>query len=270
MKVIHIYRLAAAILFVLFLTNLYLFFSYISETINTLHSPKYIKTHFLQVMEPYFYLGISLLLAIPMLIFTFLLTTKQKKADKLKELQEAERLQEEKQRLEEEERQQVEQRNYEKHRDNIFAGLERCETLTEYCDLLLSHLTAEFEGVQGMIFIRKPEEEEFKIISTYAFYSETEIQSFKVGEGISGQVAKNREALIIGNIPENYLTILSGLGKSLPSYLAIFPVVYGNTAVGIGEIATFKKFPLYSKQFFNEISMPIGIDITRFVGENYE
>jgi two-component system chemotaxis sensor kinase CheA len=43
-------------------------------------------------------------------------------------------------------------------------------------------------------------------------------------------------------VPDNYITVLSGLGKSTPHHLVIAPIIHNDKSIGVMEIASFKPF----------------------------
>jgi len=108
-----------------------------------------------------------------------------------------------------------------------------------FYESVLQELAHRFDLVQGMLFTIDSDKETFKLKATYAYYSDREITDFKIGEGLSGQVIKDRTPLIITNIPDNYITILSGLGKSTPKILYLIPVIQDEIPIGLIELAGF-------------------------------
>lgn len=121
--------------------------------------------------------------------------------------------------------------------------------IVKYTEKFLSNLAKEFNIVQGLFFVREKGSDVFKLAGKYAYFGEEEPQDFKLGEGLSGQAAKNQKTLNLKDIPENYVTILSGLGSSSPNHLIIIPIILNNETIGIVELASFKEF----KNNFNEL-----------------
>ncbi len=152
-----------------------------------------------------------------------------------------------------------------KERENlqntIFALLKDVDNMpniNKMSEKLLHNFADKFSIVQGIIFIKNKGEELFQPMSTYAYYSNETIRPFKSGEGISGQVAKNKKMLSITNIPEDYITVLSGLGSSSPSKLLIIPLIADENTNAIIELASFTDFPENIKEMIEEVSKPLG------------
>ena len=234
--------------------------------------------------NPLLVLLFALALFFVLLIFIFSLLIAQAKIKVIKqENKEAERLsrlaemsaestQQEKEDLESDAEQELEREHkIERIILNIMDGVQEEATPGKYAEHLLSNIAREYEVVQGIFFFKKPNEDTFKTVAKYAYYSEEEIKDFKIGEGISGQVAKNQEVLNINNVPEDYITILSGLGSSSPEHLLIIPFIYNKQTVAVMELASFVEFvDEDSEIIFKKIAQIVSDDLMKIVGENVE
>lgn len=68
---------------------------------------------------------------------------------------------------------------------------------------------------------------------------ESQTIEFEFGEGLVGQAALEGKMLIVDDIPEGYIKIVSGLGSATPSHLIVVPVKHENEVYGVVEIASF-------------------------------
>ena len=116
------------------------------------------------------------------------------------------------------------------------------DTVAAYTENLLQNIAKELQIVTGLVFVLNDDDQMFHISGQYAYFSEERPRSFPLDETLSGQVAKNRRLLNIKDLPEGYITVLSGLGKSTPHHLIIAPIVYNHKSIGIIELASFKPF----------------------------
>jgi putative methionine-R-sulfoxide reductase with GAF domain len=116
------------------------------------------------------------------------------------------------------------------------------ESIAAYTEKVLQNIAKEMDIVQGLVFVLNDADQLFHISGQYAYYSEEQPHSFPLGETLSGQVAKNRKLLNLKEIPDNYIAIISGLGKSSPQHLVIAPIVCNGKSIGIIELASFKPF----------------------------
>ena len=111
-----------------------------------------------------------------------------------------------------------------------------------YCETVLQNIAKELNIVQGLVFVLNDADQKFDISGEYAYFSEERPSSFPLGETISGQVAKNKQTLNLKELPQGYVTVLSGLGKSAPPHLIIAPIVHNDNSIGVIELASFKPF----------------------------
>lgn len=122
---------------------------------------------------------------------------------------------------------------------------------------LLKQFVAEIEIMSG-IFYLKNDKNIFEPKSTYAFPQSKEPYSFEEGEGLTGQVAKNRQVSVYRSIPENYKEVFSGLGSGKPSYLAIIPIQINEKTVAVIEVAGFKWSDEKLEQLFQIVAKELA------------
>ncbi|HCX98822.1 MAG TPA: hypothetical protein DG754_01670, partial [Bacteroidales bacterium] len=101
---------------------------------------------------------------------------------------------------------------------------ETYEDKEAFLEKILSSIAKHHDIVQAVAHT-KQNNNQYTITSSYAFFSESEFLPFIEGETLPGQVAKNKEILNLERVPEDYITVLSGLGKGSPSNLLIIPLI---------------------------------------------
>jgi hypothetical protein len=138
-------------------------------------------------------------------------------------------------------------------------------TTIKFTEKILSNLAKEFDFVQGLFFIREKGTTEFNISGKFAYFGETDPQGFKIGETLSGQAAFNKTIVYLNEIPENYVSILSGLGSSSPRYLLIIPVVFNNVTIAIIVLASFKEMESKWSKLFDELAVKIGESLIKYL-----
>ncbi len=153
----------------------------------------------------------------------------------------------------------------EKSKSAILQNTDTNTDTEKFSETILRNLSTEFSIVQGLVFIKDFGSKKFKVSATYAYYSNEAVREFELGEGISGQVARNKEMLNIDNIPDDYITVLSGLGSSSPNHLLIFPIIYNNETLAIVEAAAFSTFPEYIKEICSSIAAPLGTNLRKLL-----
>ncbi len=142
--------------------------------------------------------------------------------------------------------------------EEIIPRIDARESLKDYAERILHNLSRYFEIVQGVFFLKNARSQEYEFLCAYAFTSEVDPAPFKAGEGIPGQVAKNRTILNLTSIPDGYLQIQSGLGKSSPGNLVIIPLLLNKETIGIIELASFKLVDQEMEWTLKNLSRIIG------------
>ena len=107
--------------------------------------------------------------------------------------------------------------------------------------LLLKNLARELEIMSGIFYMEQ--KGKFIVDATFAMASGTEPFTFKPGEGLSGQVAMNKQLMVLTRLPEGHLEVYSGLGKAPPAYLAIVPLVHKNKTMAVLECSGYRYKP---------------------------
>lgn len=99
----------------------------------------------------------------------------------------------------------------------------------------------------------------FRFIEGYAFFTDkTHFPEYGYGEGLIGQVAKDGFPIIINNVPNGYLKVVSGLGQASPSHLLIYPFVNNaGKTLALIELAAFKQYDEKILDFLKNISSEI-------------
>ncbi len=106
---------------------------------------------------------------------------------------------------------------------------------------LLTYLARELEIMSGIYY--REQKGVFVVEASYAMASTTEPYTFKLGEGLSGQAAKNQQIMVLSRLPEGHLEVYSGLGKAPPAYLAIVPLVHKGKTLAVLECSGYRYKP---------------------------
>ncbi|MFC2112190.1 GAF domain-containing protein [Bacteroidota bacterium] len=143
----------------------------------------------------------------------------------------------------------------------IIPRIDPKEPLGDYAERILLNLSRHFEIVQGIIYLRNSTTKDFESLCTYAYTSDQDPAPFKEGDGLVGQAAKNKKIMNFSSIPEGYLEVQSGLGKSSPDNLIIIPLLLNKETIGIMELASFHPLDKKTEWTFMNLSKIIGNSI---------
>lgn len=125
---------------------------------------------------------------------------------------------------------------------SIQSGISKLKDSKVKYEHILSKLCMKIDASQGILYSFHKEKNK-KFIQLFASFAynlpESETVKYEFGEGLAGQVAKEGKKINIKDIPDGYITIISGLGASSPSHLAILPIKEKDEVVFVVEIASF-------------------------------
>ncbi|NBC83098.1 MAG: GAF domain-containing protein [Bacteroidetes bacterium] len=146
---------------------------------------------------------------------------------------------------------------------NIFPQ-KKFKYLDSYAEKLLINLGKFMEISQGVFYRLDDNSGKFRLIAKYATAVEKEAEEIGPGEGLTGQVAIDKKMNIIDEVPENYLQIVSGLGKGQPAQLVIVPILKNNEVSAIMELASLKKFSDSFLSLLPDLANNLGKQIDNF------
>jgi methyl-accepting chemotaxis protein len=81
---------------------------------------------------------------------------------------------------------------------------------------------------------------------------ESTVIQYEVGEGLIGQAAASGSTLLVDDIPEGYIKIISGLGSASPRFILIVPIKLKEKVLGIIELASFQSFTEDQRRYVEE------------------
>jgi len=130
---------------------------------------------------------------------------------------------------------------------------------------IISNLVKYVHANQGGIFLLNttdPENVYVEQISCFAYdrYRMKQKQ-IKPDEGLICRCLFEKETIHLKEIPENYLTITSGLGYENPKNLVIVPMIMNNNVLGVIEISSFNSFEPFHISFIERLAESIASTI---------
>ena len=129
--------------------------------------------------------------------------------------------------------------------------------------LILSELAPVVSAQQGVFYtmdIGKDNEPCLKLLASYAHRERKNVDNrFKLGEGLVGQCALEKEKILLTSVPKDYITIGSGLGEANPLNVLVLPVVFEGQVKAVMELASFDRFSPTHQAFLDQLTESIGI-----------
>jgi len=139
------------------------------------------------------------------------------------------------------------------------------EDVNELSYKVIYNLVKYLNAAASCIYLLKDDtgEEIYDMVAAFAYDRRKYIKKqVHTGEGLVGTCAQERATIFLTEIPENYIEITSGLGKSKPLSLLIVPLKLENVILGILEIASMKILQEHEIQFVEQLSEIIAATLS--------
>jgi signal transduction histidine kinase/DNA-binding response OmpR family regulator/HAMP domain-containing protein len=160
--------------------------------------------------------------------------------------------------------QNIEQDWLKTNRERFTRMLQGQRDLTAVSSMILSEL-APLVSAQHAVFysMTTPTDGTEPVLEFQAGYGYEERKhlstSFKLGEGLVGQCAKEAKRILLTDVPGDYVTINSGLGESTPLNIIVLPVLFEGALRAVIELASFSSFSPSHQAFLDSITESIGL-----------
>ncbi len=128
---------------------------------------------------------------------------------------------------------------------------------------VLSELAPLVNAQHGVFYIMDEPaggEASLKMLSSYAYKERKNIsQEWKIGEGLVGQCAYEKQRILLANVPDDYVQITSGLGEAKPLNIVVLPIIFEGKVKAIIELASFERYSATHQTFLDQLAESIGI-----------
>ena len=150
----------------------------------------------------------------------------------------------------------------------ILRNSTRDSNSTVFYEEVITNLVRYLGVNQGGIFALNDETKDrsafMELKASYAFERKKYlVKHISKEEGLIGQVWREKDIILITDIPESYSHINSGLGHIKPKSILIAPLITNDEVLGIIELASMKVIQPYQISFVERVSESIATTIAR-------
>ena len=111
------------------------------------------------------------------------------------------------------------------------------------------------DASSGVIYTLDKEKGNLNLVASFAYIERDSISNiFKLGEGVVGQVALEREPILLKIIKDNSYDIQSGTTISKPKEVFTFPLIHEGELFGVAEMMSFEGFTKIHKDYLLKIA----------------
>ncbi len=131
--------------------------------------------------------------------------------------------------------------------------------------MLLSELTPLVNAQHSVIYLLDSEAEEptLKLLAAYAASGTNgnggAYEQLRLGEGLIGQCAAEKQRLLITEVPPTAAPVRSGLFEAPPRAAVVLPVLFESKAKAVIELASLSAFTASHLSFLEQLTANIGI-----------
>lgn len=139
------------------------------------------------------------------------------------------------------------------------------DDIEEFSYTIIGNLVKYLDAHQGGIFLinsQNPKEEYIEQIATYAYNRRKFVEKrIPMGVGLIGRCIIEKESIYMTDIPDDYVTLDSGLGEASPRSLLLVPMKLNEQVFGVIELAGFNDFERYQIDFTEKIGANVASTI---------
>jgi len=138
--------------------------------------------------------------------------------------------------------------------------------------LIMSELTPLVSAQQGAFFMGEQDDakgDEYHLLASYGFKHRKGVQhTWKLGEGLVGQAAIEKQPILVSDAPTDYIRVRSGLGEATPVSIVVLPVLFEEQALAVIELASFRPFSEVNQQFLEQIVETVGVVLATIIANS--
>jgi signal transduction histidine kinase/CheY-like chemotaxis protein/HAMP domain-containing protein len=136
--------------------------------------------------------------------------------------------------------------------------------LATVSSMILSELAPLLSAQHGVFYtLASPDDGGESVLRFQAGYGFKErkhqASQFRLGEGLVGQCAVEKERILLTEVPGDYIRISSGLGDSPPLNIIVLPILFEGSVRAVVELASFNRFSATHQAFLDQLTESIGL-----------
>ncbi|MEP6671953.1 MAG: response regulator, partial [Chthoniobacter sp.] len=127
--------------------------------------------------------------------------------------------------------------------------------------MLLSELAPLVSAQQGTVYqmtAGEGGESSLRLLAAYATRPD-QAERLGVGDGLVGQCAREKQRILLTNIPASYTPVHSSLGEALPASIVVLPVLFEGETKAVIELASLHAFTDAHLNFLEQLTQSIGV-----------
>jgi signal transduction histidine kinase/HAMP domain-containing protein len=119
----------------------------------------------------------------------------------------------------------------------------------------ISVISRYVNGSSGVLYVYDQEKKELNLMASFAYVQRDDLSnSFKLGEGVVGQVGLEKAPILLKNIKDDNFEVQSGTTKAKAKEVFTLPLMHDGSLFGVVEIMSFESFTDLHKDYLMKVS----------------
>ena len=128
-------------------------------------------------------------------------------------------------------------------------------------NMIITYMAKYLNAHIGAIYLMT-EDNTLKMMGSYAYSRRKSLSNeIKVGEGLVGQSALEKQTIVISSIPDDYIKVHSGTFESAPRNIIVTPCIFKEKVKCVLELGSLQEITELQQEFVEQISESIAIAI---------
>ncbi|WP_030862497.1 HAMP domain-containing protein [Streptomyces sp. NRRL S-37] len=140
--------------------------------------------------------------------------------------------------------------------------------LSVVAELIMDELVPLVSAQYGAFYLAEDGDggPELRLVGSYG-YPDDDGRPTRIafGRTLVGQAARSRRTITVDELPPDYVTISSGLGRVVPTALVLLPIVVEGQVLGVIELASVTPFTQIHQDFLTQLMETIGVNVNTIV-----
>ena len=140
--------------------------------------------------------------------------------------------------------------------------LQAASTRAEFGQRLLSGVVPLLGGGIAGFYVFDEALEQLRRVAAYGLVEASEpARPIRLGEGLVGVCARERQAITLTNLPPDYFRIASGLGQAAPLRATALPAMSTDALLGVLEVASFSPLNSQEQSLLDELLPVVAMSL---------
>ncbi len=139
------------------------------------------------------------------------------------------------------------------------------QAAADYADLaqrLLADLATLLGASQGVVYRLDRFTQRLELLGSHACVDHGKLRAqLALGEGLIGQCAKDKRAVLLRSPPQSYLQIGSALGYAAPHSVLVMPIGFSERVLGVIELAFMEPMPEHGQALLDDLATVVALNL---------